>query len=395
MTKILFMLINMNVGGTEKALLSLLEALPKSSFDITLLMLDDRGGFMDAIPDHVRVEILEGYEDVRVAVNSPPIPLALNFIKKGNWVRGLQMLASHLKSKLVGHRSGYFKHVLRVYPVRNERYDLAVAFAGPMDFISYYVAHKINAEKKAQWVHFDLSKISFNPVFAKKTYSYFDKVFSVSDDVNGQLKELLPKLQHKIETFHNITSKKAITEMAETGEGFDDDFKGVRKLTVGRLTLEKGQDLTIPVLARLREEGYDVRWYCIGEGASRSRYSKLIKKYRVEDYFIILGSKLNPYPYMKQCDIYVQPSRHEGYGITIDEAMCFDSPIVTTNFLGVERRIKNEETGLIVCANEAEIYRAVKRLLDDKNLSQSIRPNLMGTSVDNVNEVMKLSALLA
>ena len=162
-----------------------------------------------------------------------------------------------------------------------------------------------------------------------------------------KLMNILPNFKDKIDKLLNIMSPELVVKMADEGSGFEDDFNGIRILTVGRLSKEKGQDLTITVLAKLKEEGYNVRWYCIGDGSARKEYEKLIKEYNVENDYILLGATPNPYPFMKECDLYVQSSRHEGYCITLAEARCFDNPIISTNFTGASEQIAHDQTGLI------------------------------------------------
>ena len=290
--------------------------------------------------------------------------------------------------------SYYYKYILKNIKGIDEEYDLAVAYAGPMDFITYFVLNKIKAKKKVQWIHFDINKIGFNRKFAKRNYKKFDKIFVVSEEGKEKLINLIPALNNKVEAFFNIISCNLIENMSKNEKSFDDLFDGVRILTVGRLSKEKGQELTINVLARLKNEGYKVRWYCIGDGPEKYNYRNRIKRLDIENDYILLGSKLNPYPFMKDCDIYVQPSKHEGYCITLGEARCFDNPIVTTNFTGANEQIKNEITGLVCDISEQGIYQAIKRLLDNKELYKDIRINLSNEIVDSTNEISKLEKLV-
>ena len=237
-------------------------------------------------------------------------------------------------------------------------------------------------------------KIGFNKKFAEKNYKKFDKIFVVSEEGKEKLINLIPALNNKIEAFFNIISCNLIENMSKNEKGFNDSFDGVRILTVGRLSKEKGQDLTINVLARLRNEGYKVKWYCVGDGPDKENYYNKIKDLGIEDYYILLGSKLNPYPFMKECDIYVQPSRHEGYCITLGEARCFDNPIVTTNFTGANEQIKNGETGLVCDISEEAIYKSIKKLLDDKELYNKIRINIGNEIVNSTDEIAKLDKVL-
>lgn len=392
--KIMFMVINMNVGGTEKALLNMISEMPKDKYDITILMLEEYGGFLDSIPSAVHVEFLKGYASIKDMLNNPPQITALKFLKKGKIVKAFNILSAHLITKIVKDKSIFFKYVLRDYHEIDEEYDVAVAYAGPMDFISYFVVNKIKSRRKIQWIHFDVTKIGFNENFAAKLYSKFDKIFVVSNEGKDKLISILPSLKYKIDKLLNIMSPELVVKMAAEESGFDDDFNGMRILTVGRLSKEKGQDLTITVLAKLKEAGYNVRWYCIGDGTARKEYEKLIKEFNVENEYILLGAISNPYPYMKECDLYVQSSRHEGYCITLSEARCFDNPIISTNFTGASEQIAHDQTGLIVSFNEQQMYNAIRQVLDNKNLENKFRNNLKNEIVDTTNEMEKLYGII-
>ena len=394
MKKILFMCINMNIGGTEKALLTMLNEMDRRKYDITLFMLEEHGGFLNQIPDGIKVMYLKEYKTLKKFINNPPQLVAKELIKNRKVISGLSILFIYTISKLIKDISIYYKYILRNVDILNEEYDIAIAYAGPMDFISYFVINKIKSKKRVQWIHFDISKIGFNVNFAKKIYDKFDKVFVVSNEGKDKLINFLPSLKDKTEVFFNIISCKMIEKMSYEGEGFSDDFDGTRILTVGRLSKEKGQDLIIPVLKKLKENGYKVRWYCIGDGPAKKEYEKLVDKLNIKDDFIFLGSKLNPYTYMKECNIYVQPSKHEGYCITLGEARCFNNPIVTTNFTGANEQIVNENTGLVCEINEEEIYKAIKKLLDDKKLYKNIKDNLNNEIVDSTKEIRKLESIL-
>ena len=394
MKKILFMCINMNIGGTEKALLTMLNEMDRKKYDITLFMLEEYGGFLNQIPDGIKVMYLKEYKTLKKFINNPPQLVAKELIKNRKVISGLSILFIYTISKLIKDISIYYKYILRNVDILNEEYDIAIAYAGPMDFISYFVINKIKSKKRVQWIHFDISKIGFNVNFAKKIYDKFDKVFVVSNEGKDKLINFLPSLKDKTEVFFNIISCKMIEKMSYEGEGFSDDFDGTRILTVGRLSKEKGQDLIIPVLKKLKKNGYKVRWYCIGDGPAKKEYEKLVDKLNIKDDFIFLGSKLNPYTYMKECNIYVQPSKHEGYCITLGEARCFNNPIVTTNFTGANEQIVNENTGLVCEINEEEIYKAIKKLLDDKKLYKNIKDNLNNEIVDSTKEIRKLESIL-
>jgi glycosyltransferase involved in cell wall biosynthesis len=388
--KIIFMLINMNVGGTEKALLNMISEFPEEEYDITILMLEEYGGFLNRIPREVHIEYVTGYKNMKDVLNLPPHIVALNLFKRGEIIKAFIIAFLHVLTKAMKDRGIYFQYVLHGYPEMEHEYDVAVAYAGPNDFISYFVINKIKAKKKIQWIHFDITKIGFNKKFSSKMFNKFDKIFVVSNEARNILIDLIPSLKRKTEIFLNIMSSKLINIESKVGDGFNDNFDGLRILTVGRLTSQKGQDIAIRVLAKLVENGYKVKWYCIGEGVLRNKYEFLVEEYDLKDKFILLGVNPNPYPYIAQCDIYVQPSRHEGYCITLAEARCLKKPIVTTDFAGAKEQIENGETGLIVGIDEDEIYNAVVKLINNKELCNEFSYNLAKENFITTGEMEKI-----
>ncbi|MEK3796904.1 glycosyltransferase [Peribacillus sp. FSL H8-0477] len=384
--KILFMIINMNVGGTEKALLNMITQMNEDEFDITILMLEKSGGFLSSIPSSVHIEYLREYKKLKSVLNLPPRIVAAKRFKEGHIIKGFNLLFIHFLSKIIRSKTIFFKYVLKGIPNFESEYDIAVAYAGPMDFISYFVAHKIKSKRKIQWIHFDVTRIGFDKKFAVKVYKRFEKIFVVSDEGRKKLISLAPIVEDKTEVFLNVISHEVILEQSKKNKGFKDGFDGIRILTVGRLTSEKGQDLAIKALVKLINAGYNVKWYCLGEGSTRVEYERLVVEYNLEEHFILLGSDPNPYPYMNECDIYVQPSRHEGYCITLAEAKCFNKPIVTTNFTGAKEQINNDVTGLIVSIDEEEIFKAIKLLLEDRMLYVKLKENLFKENSGKTNK---------
>lgn len=392
--KIIFMCINMNIGGTEKALLNMISEIPKEGFEVTILMLEQYGGFLNEVPPWVKIKYLDRYLEIKSILNNPPVNTIKQFIKEAKIIKALGIGLNYYLSKLKKDKGIFFKYVLRKYSIMDETYNLAVAYAGPMEFITYYVLNKIKAKKKAQWIHFDIEKIGFSREFTAKYYSNFNKIFVVSEQAKNKLLREVPHLESKVEVFYNIISYKLIRDMANKEDIYDNNYKGTKILSVGRLSKEKGQDLFILAIKMLVDEGYNVKGYCIGDGNSKKEYLRIIDENNLKDNFELLGSKINPYVYMKQCNIYVQPSRHEGYCITLSEAKCFNAPIVTTNFTGASEQIKNEEDGLIVDVNSESIYLALKMLLDNDELREKIKENLANNIVNESNEINKLLELV-
>ncbi|GGE30543.1 glycosyl transferase [Pullulanibacillus camelliae] len=360
--KLLFMLINLNVGGTEKALLNMLQMLPKD-YQTTLLVLEEKGGFINHLPANIHLKVINEGVALKRLLNQSPYHAARALLKQGAALKAIALLFFYLFSKLFNVRMLYYWYLLRKEAPLKEHYDLAVAYAGPMDFISYFIVKKVKAGKKVQWIHFDIRKIGFDVQLAAQLYQYFDKIYIVSNEAKQHFDEHLPRFKAKTEVFHNVIAKEEIQRLAREAQGFSDPFDGLRILTVGRLSKEKGQDLALETFIKLKDEGYNIHWYCIGEGPLRTELEAVIHKHHLEEQFILLGEQTNPYPFMKGCDLYVQPSRHEGYCMTLAEARCLCRPIVVTAFAGAYEQLLDAYDGWIA-QNTEDLYRKIKHLIE-------------------------------
>ena len=391
--KILFMVSSMNIGGVEKSLLSLLSVIPQDKYDITILTLEKKGGFLEYIPQNVRLIEAEWFKEIKPIIMDAPQNTIKRYLKIGKIFKIPSFIYSYYKAKKTGNRYIYYKNVLKSIPMNEEYYDAAIAYAGPTEIIDAYIGYKVNAKKKIAWVHFDISKYEINKKLYENLYNRFDRILAVSNEANKKLNQIIPNTTNRSEVFTNIVLTEELASKAKEFKAFDEKFDGVKILTVGRLTKQKGQDLIPGILKELINNGYNIKWYCIGEGVLRSELEKVIKEYNLEKNLILLGKQLNPYPYFNECDLYVQPSRYEGFCITLTEAKVFKKPIVITDFVGSEQ-ISNNNTGIIVKCNKREIYNAIKSMIDDKYIMSYFEKNLEKEIYENTLNIDKLEKLL-
>jgi glycosyltransferase involved in cell wall biosynthesis len=387
MKKVVIVTKSMNLGGSEKALIAMLKGIPKHKYRITLLVMEIGGALYKEIPDWVEVKLIPGID-----LNAKNI--IVKHLKSGKVSQSINSFISLNLMKHSGYYKQYYLHASTLPRIEDE-YDLAISYFAPCEYPDWYTAHNIKARKKVVWVHSDVSK--FEGIYSKysvKMYSKYDKIFCVSKAAKANFIKIFPNLANKVDIFYNIISKHEIVSKAGDAPGFEDDYNGLKILTVGRLAQEKGQDLIPPVLSRLKENGYDLKWYCIGEGPLRKSLMDEIKLYNLAENFILLGSKINPYPYFESCDIYVQPSRYEAFCLTVCEARCFNKPIVATNFAGIKEQIINEKTGFIIDFSEEELYLRIKELLDNRSLRDDFEFNLKSNDINTLEELKKLDELM-
>ena len=139
-------------------------------------------------------------------------------------------------------------------------------------------------------------------------------------------------------------------------------------LSIGRLVEAKAFHLAVSAAKLLKDQGLDFVWYIVGEGSDRESLELQIKALGIENNVVLLGKRINPYPYLKRCDYYVQTSIYEGSCITLDEAMIFKKPIVTTDFPAAKEKIFHKKNGYIVTMKPEAIAEGIEAMINDNQL---------------------------
>ena len=195
---------------------------------------------------------------------------------------------------------------------------------------------------------------------------------------------------NKTITIHNFYDFDLINSKAD--ECLEEQLKNGNEILIvstGRISKEKGFDRVPDVAKKLVDEGYRICWYIAGDGALYEDIKSDVKAKGLDEYVRMVGYQENPYPYVKQCDIYVQPSYTEGFCTSTMEAKILKRPVVTTDVPGMNEQFTNGVDGLIVESSVDGIYNGIKRLIDDKQLYDSITQNLQSQKLSNDEEVQK------
>lgn len=362
--KVLFAVKNMNVGGVEKSLLSLLNTIDPEQYEVDLLLLENYGGFMSQIPEWVNVIICKEYEKIKDDVNFPPIMAIKRQIQRGNWNRAIRLLIGYALAKCSGHYRHYYKVVFCNVPKYNKHYDVAIAYTSLIGYLTWLVNFHVCAEKRIGWIHFDIRKLSVNHEFISFLHRNMEKIYVVSKEAFDAFTKEFSEIKDQCELRYNVVDRKNILKLAEEPVECIRE-PGVKTIvTLGRLSTEKGQDIIPEVAARLKASGLKFKWYLIGEGGLRKVIEEKTLQYNVNDNVILLGQKTNPYPYLKQADLYVQASIHEGYCITLAEARAFGMPIVSTDFAGAHEQLDGRMFCFVVRRSVPDIYAHIKKGLE-------------------------------
>lgn len=330
----------MVMGGTEKALLSFIKNIDKNNYEITLLLSEKGGELFDQIPKDIKVTTLDNLKDtINLLDHNSPIQIIRKLSKKHKWKDSLLFLLYYLIAKFFNRWDFLIRFKVRKLEIK-ENYDIAIAYAGPSPLVSFICLEKIKSKLKVQWIHSDINH-TFNDLgFGKRYYKKFNQIICVSKAALKSFKEKYPECKN-VKVLYNVIDYEAIYKLSKIGETFAKDIEGLKILTVGRLSLEKGIDLIPEIANILKEKDIKFCWYIVGDGELRGLLESKIVEYHLEKNLLLIGNKNNPYPYFKDCDMYVQPSRHEGYGISVAEAKFFDKKIILTNFASAQELANN------------------------------------------------------
>ena len=394
--KILFIEEGLGIGGAEKSLLAILNLLDYSKYEVDLFLFRHTGEFMNMIPKEVNLLPLSK-DFVLFEQNKKVSPL--NFLRKHN-------IKATFYSSLYLINSGIYKVFLKKEHIKNKEYigwnflknlfkplekeyDVAISFLEKKTI--YFNVDKVKAKRRIGFVHIDYSKYPYNYKMDKKYFKKFNNITIVSNHCKKVLENIFPKYKEKFLVIKNMILVNLIEKEAEERVNWKEENNEIIKIvTVGRLVNQKGIDNGILVCKALVDEGYKVRWYVVGKGKDKEKLENLIKINNLEENFILLGAKTNPYKYIKNCDIYVQPSRFEGYGITIAEAKALKKPIVATDIPEFREQIIDKKTG-ILCKDNSELKNGIKLLIEDKNLRKKLSCNLKKENeASSILEIKKL-----
>lgn len=390
--QILFVIDSLHSGGAEKSLVSLLSLFNYEKYEVDLLMFAPTGLYLPLLPKQVKIL------DVPKFIQRQQKGIK-NLLKKRN-IRDLYIrlgASLSLRNPFVNNKMHkiqiYWKWVSqRINKLDKKIYDAAIAYSQGMP--TYFVAEKVNANRKLCWINTDYRFAPYNKEFDIRYYSQFDNIIAVSDACKNVLIEELPSIESKVIVVYDILSPTLINSMADENGGFLDKYKGLRILTIGRLVHQKGYDMAIKACFKLKREGFEFKWYAIGEGNLKSKLEDMISENGLEDTFIFLGTKQNPYTFLKQSDIYVQPSRYEGYGLAIAEGRILQKPIIATNFTVVHDQIRDGVNGLIVNMSSDDLYKGIKKIIEESSLRNYFSINLSHENVGTEEQIDKIYSLI-
>lgn len=430
----------MELGGAETALVGLLNAFDPERVDVDLFLHDHRGDMMRFIPKWVN--LLPAIPEYTV-LERPIVELVrrgfLGIAAARLWAKHLSKKAYQKGGSKLENVGGFDKMSMCTTPMLppinpSVTYDLAISFLTPHRIVT----DKVKAQKKIAWIHTDYTRVWVDAAEELKVWEKYDYIASISSDVTKTFIKTFPTLASKIVEIENIMPKVLIESRAEE---FDVDWdkeghtalataptqvgggKCLRILSIGRFSEQKNFDnlpfictklieemkrlLSIgrfceaknydnvpDICKRIIESGCDIKWYIIGYGSDEPLIRQKIAEAGMQEHVIILGKKENPYPYIKACDIYVQPSRYEGKSITVREAQMLCKPIAVTNYPTANSQIQDGVDGVIVPMDNEGCAKGLAEFILNEQKQQQVTAYLRLHDYTGMSEVEKIYKMI-
>ena len=276
---------------------------------------------------------------------------------------------------------------------RKKHYDIIVGF---QEGLATRFASQFTCPRKIAWIHCDYANAYGEEVNELDLYNGFEKVVCVSQFTRQGFVGRYPALADKTVAIHNIFDAERVIEKSK--ESIDDprfDTSRFSIISLGRVHEVKRFYLIPEIAAQMKSTGLDFRWYILGSADILSELQRLtdaIKKHRMEENVIYLGSKANPYPFLKAADLMVTLSKSEACPMIFNEAKMLHVPIVSADFGSAFEFIEDGKTGII--SPLADFSNAIMRIFSDVELRERIKRNISQIDSDNIEIIATIRSIL-
>lgn len=397
--RLLFIINTMGRAGAETALINLLNKLVSTGeYDLSLYAIIPRGELFARIPESVHI-LNKSWSCGSVLSWGGRLAILKSVLSACFYhLTGFRLLPSIIRNMLAQKKEtgriqpdkALWRLLAEGSAPQKDEYDLAVAYIEGAS--AYYLADRVKAKRKAAFIHIDYQKAGYTPSMDQGCYDKVDRVFVVSNEVGEKFCAVYPHYRDKVLLFRNLLDQELIRFRA-LEPGFNDDFKGVRLVTVGRLHYQKGYDVAIEACGILRKAGYPVRWYILGEGPERAALERQITDAGLQNDFILMGAKDNPYPYVHQADLYIHATRFEGKSIAIEEAQILGKTIIASDCTGNTEQIVDGYDGWLISLSANNLAKAIMFAIDNPQLCEEMRSNVLKKNLDHPEDLQAMLSL--
>ena len=397
MKSILILTHAMELGGAEKSLLGLLEALDTTRYDVDLFLMRHAGELLPHIPDKIHL-LPEIPQYASLAVPIKRVFQRGQFLVALGRYRGKKAACKRVAELGLPSDNDVGIQLSHVYTlpympgISAKEYDCVISYLTP----HYVATERVKAKKRIAWIHTDYSTVAIDVEEQLKMWSRYDYIVSISDAVKKSFTEKFPTLSSQVINIGNMMPMLYLYTMVNAFQTEDEmpDDGTIRLLSIGRFCTAKNFDNVPDICRRLRQLGHNVKWYLIGYGGDESLIRQRISEAGMQEYVIILGKRENPYPYIRCCDLYVQPSRYEGKCVSVIEAQILQKPVIITDYPTSGSQLEDGVDGVIVPMGNEECAVGIAEVLSNPDKMNNLADNCRTRDYSNMTNIESLYKII-
>lgn len=392
--KILFVMTTLKTGGIATSLVTLLQELDRlHTFEIDLFLFNSQGDIIRTLPSSIHVISGNWLADL------------IGITQREAWnhslFEGLTRLALGGTTKYLGDTVPY-RIIFSANKLKNQ-YDVAVSCTQSAPHHNFYggcnefVLQNVKAAKKIAFIHCDYVRYGLNTAYSKKIYGRFDSIATVSDSCRNVILGAVPELEPKVSVVRNCNNYERIRKLSMEDSVIYPSAAAVHMVTLARLSKEKGHFRTLPVLQKLKKDGYSFCWHVLGTGMpeDEQKFAESVRKCGLQDVVMTYGNQVNPYRFLTHATVLFVPSFHEAAPMVFDEAKYLGVPILTTDTTSARELVADCGYGTVCENSEDGIYRCLKDFFSDPGLLQKkVKAKRDMDHFDNKEAVEQFLALL-
>lgn len=384
MKNIIFVINNLSTGGVQESLLSLIRAI-HHQYNVTLVSFCGVGA--NTLPADVKLivphSLFRYFGAAQWELKNKPLQCAV----RSAWA---------VLTRLFGR--SFTIQLMLPFQKKLGDYDCAISYLHEAPQKSFYggcnefVLKKIKAKKKVTWLHCDFELCGANSKASEKIYQQFDEIVACSEGTRRAFLRCMPQFKDKCVAIRNCNDYENIRMLA--GDGIPYDKSEFNIVTVARLSKEKGIERAIEAVKRCVKKGYKLHYHIVGSGDQAVYLKKLTEDYGLENVITFYGNQSNPYPYMKNADLFLLPSYHEAAPMVFDEAACLGVPILATETTSTDEMITESGSGF-VCENSQDgIADGLIKVLKKTDSLIEIKKALQQRQFTNQDKINKVSEVI-
>lgn len=382
--KVLFVLQSLRAGGSASSLVNLVEELKNADLDVKVFLMEKEGMYLERCEKSVNV-LQEELLISSVVCDRKKLKdkCLFSFL-----IRILYSLITKVANENKVNNWIYKRSAKKL-----QGFDVVIAFQE--ELVTEYSQY-IECKKRIAWCHTAFDKFVHNRSISlmKKIYSKYDNVVCVSEVSKVSMIKNLDIELNKIQVIHNVLSIDHIKSSSELSDNIPIKDSEYVFVSMGRMVPVKRFDRIIDASVNLRHDNMDFKWYVIGDGEKKEELKHLACKKNISEMVIFVGQQENPYPWIKNADLFIMTSESEAQPMSINEALILGIPIVTTDFPSSREVVLDGYNGLIVSNNATGVYKGIKEYIENKSLQKKLSDGAKEFTYDNKRIVNKIGELI-